>query len=273
MLTNDTRFAFVDVDGEQRYPYKQKQRRTGKYGFATGIDRDEKAEYLSTIEEVVKAAVLNGKRIRVRNSPPTPAKAGNGLNLHAARSVIGYRISPELRYLISNAAIQPLDEVDPSDIKDALSGKPVAVIEAEREILRDPECQNISETTRVALVDARLGQGRYRNDVAQLWGHACAVSGCSISTALIASHAKPWVESTNVERLDRYNGLFLAASIDCLFDRGLISFGSDGCLLIKPTLDFKQLELLGITPKSRLLRIFPENLPYLKNHRKRFGFE
>jgi len=44
-------------------------------------------------------------------------------------------------------------------------------------------------------------------------------------THLVASHCKPWRDSTNGERLDGENGLLLTQSIDHLFDRGFIVSG------------------------------------------------
>ena len=43
---------------------------------------------------------------------------------------------------------------------------------------------------------------------------------------LIASHCKPWRDSTNEKRLNGENGLLLTPSIDHLFDRGIPSGSS-----------------------------------------------
>jgi len=39
---------------------------------------------------------------------------------------------------------------------------------------------------------------------------------------LVASHTKPWRDSTNEERLNGENGLLLTPTIDHLFDKGFI---------------------------------------------------
>jgi hypothetical protein len=49
---------------------------------------------------------------------------------------------------------------------------------------------------------------------------------------LVASHCKPWRDSTNEERLNGENGLLLTPSIDHLFDRGFIGFENSGALII-----------------------------------------
>jgi hypothetical protein len=81
-------------------------------------------------------------------------------------------------------------------------------------------------TERDALVKARIGQGKFRAGVVASWrkGETCALTGLAVPEMLIASHIKPWRESSNAERLDPMNGLLLASHVDKLFDRYLLSF-------------------------------------------------
>jgi hypothetical protein len=83
-------------------------------------------------------------------------------------------------------------------------------------------------TQREALTQARIGQGRFREDITRLWGkgEVCALTGIALPELLIASHIKPWRDSTDTERLDPANGLLLATHVDKLFDRYLLSFES-----------------------------------------------
>lgn len=85
---------------------------------------------------------------------------------------------------------------------------------------------DIPATTRDALVQARVGQGRFRSDVASLWGkgEVCALTGIDVPELLIASHIKPWRDSDDDERLDACNGLLLATHVDKAFDRHLLGF-------------------------------------------------
>jgi predicted restriction endonuclease len=92
--------------------------------------------------------------------------------------------------------------------------------------------KQISETTRQALINARLGQGQFRADLERRWNGLCAVTGCGISAMLRASHVKPWAKSSNRDRLNPINGILLAAHLDALFDCGLISFGDNGAMLV-----------------------------------------
>jgi hypothetical protein len=50
----------------------------------------------------------------------------------------------------------------------------------------------------------------------------------------VASHCKPWRDSSNEERLNAENGLLLTPSVDHLVARGSISFDNDGKLIISP---------------------------------------
>ena len=87
---------------------------------------------------------------------------------------------------------------------------------------------NIPETTeRVGLVLSRVGQGYFRKQLIDRWNGKCAVSGCSISKILIASHIVPWSEANDKERLDVDNGILLSPTLDALFDKHLISFKDD----------------------------------------------
>lgn len=58
---------------------------------------------------------------------------------------------------------------------------------------------------------------------------------------LVASHTKPWRDSTNEERLNGENGLLLTPAIDHLFDKGFISFEDKGALVVSPVADRQSL--------------------------------
>ena len=125
--------------------------------------------------------------------------------------------------------------------------------------------RDISDTARKALVDARLGQGKFRSDLLNTFAGGCAVSGLMLSPALRASHIVPWRASTDEERLDPNNGLLLSANLDALFDRHLITFSADGQLAVSKLLtesDQAKLGPLGsMRQKPSLLRA-----SYLQRH-------
>jgi len=107
----------------------------------------------------------------------------------------------------------------------------------------------ILETTREALVQARVGQGKFKERVSRL-ECSCRITKVDNLTHLIASHIKPWRESNNEERLAGGNGLLLTPSIDHLFDRGFISFEDNGELITSPIADTRSLKKMGVQPTN-----------------------
>ncbi len=135
------------------------------------------------------------------------------------------------------------------------------------------ELAELPATTRKAVVDARLGQGKFRNDLIELWG-ACAVTGCSVPKMLRASHMKPWRDSDNSDRLNKFNGLLLTANLDQAFDQGLISFDVAGHILIKTDLfNCDDLAALNIQPLMKLRELHDKHQPFLAEHRRLNHFD
>lgn len=89
---------------------------------------------------------------------------------------------------------------------------------------------NNVNTQKETLINARLGQGKFRYELIAIEKH-CRVTKLDITSLLIASHIKPWRSANNEERLDKNNGLLLSPHIDKLFDLGHITFLEDGSLL------------------------------------------
>ena len=112
----------------------------------------------------------------------------------------------------------------------------------QRKIVAD---DGIIETTKLALVHSRRGQGLFRKRVTSQ-EFACRITKVENPSHLIASHIKPWRESDNEERLSGGNGLLLTPSIDHLFDKGFISFEDSGDLIISPVADHVSLAKMGI---------------------------
>lgn len=158
-----------------------------------------------------------------------------------------------------------------------------AIVEKHNIIFSDSSGKKATE--RIQQILARVGQGVYRENLEKLWDHACAVTGCSIREVLRASHAKPWKDCKDEERLAGHNGLLLSANYDALFDKGLISFSplKEGWkIMISPSIDKSQkerdesqLELLGINkndclkpPKKLKLEDEEKIDVFLKYHRE-----
>ena len=124
----------------------------------------------------------------------------------------------------------------------------------------------------------RTKQSEYRQNVVTLWHGQCAVTGVDETKWLIASHIKPWRESTDFERVDPKNSLLLSPNYDKLFDRGVISFdASNGKILLPEKMSasfWRNLDRLGITDEKHLSFIPDGTEKYLEYHQKMiFGYE
>lgn len=104
---------------------------------------------------------------------------------------------------------------------------------------------SVRETDREAIIRARSGQGIFKERVSRI-ERRCRITGVENLTHLIASHSKPWRDSSNEERLNGENGLLLTPSIDHLFDRGFIGFENSGELIISPVAHKPSLQRMGI---------------------------
>lgn len=127
------------------------------------------------------------------------------------------------------------------------------------EIMASP---GLSPTEKTVLVNTRLGQGLFRENLIQQW-QGCAVTGYPMPAMLVASHIKPWRAANNLERLDPNNGLLLLANLDKAFDKGFISFAQSGDIMLSPLLE--QPDVLGIHSNMRL-KLREAHQPYLAYH-------
>ena len=112
----------------------------------------------------------------------------------------------------------------------------------EDQIRTDVAVQN---TEREAIIRARRGQGLFKERVMRIETR-CRITGVDNPTHLLASHCKPWRDSSNDERLDGENGLLLTPSVDHLFDRGFIGFEDSGDLIISPVAHRPSLRRMGV---------------------------
>jgi hypothetical protein len=126
----------------------------------------------------------------------------------------------------------------------------------------------LGPTEREEVRKARRGQGAFRRNVL-LYEGSCRVTGTAEPTHLVASHIKPWRDSTNAERLDGCNGLLLAPHVDHLFDQGWISFTNDGALLVSEKLSRNVLSEWSIPEKIEVGPFNPRQQVFLEHHRER----
>lgn len=124
--------------------------------------------------------------------------------------------------------------------------------------------KTIPDTQKAVMVNTRVGQGRFREELINHW-KGCAVTKFLNYSFLIASHIKPWSKSDNQERLDPFNGLLLLANIDKAFDLGYISFDEKGHILISEHLE--ECQTLGIHSDMNIL-LAKQHQDYLAFHRE-----
>lgn len=189
-----------------------------------------------------------------RHSPLQPNGNGNQMYLAAISEsmahVIGSIIGDEFGHLSAAASLVPTDE--------ASLGASEA-LETERweehivgEIAQAPY---LNPTEREAIIQARVGQGLFRQNLARIETQ-CRLTGVTEPSHLRASHTKPWRTSNDEERLNGENGFLLTPSIDHLFDRGFISFEGSGELLISPVANLMSLDRMGV-PCNRVSNVGP----------------
>ncbi|NMH60655.1 HNH endonuclease [Alteromonas ponticola] len=124
--------------------------------------------------------------------------------------------------------------------------------------------KDIPDTQKAVMVNTRVGQGRFREDLINHW-KGCAVTKYQNYSFLIASHIKPWSKSDNEERLDPFNGLLLLANIDKAFDLGFISFDDKGGIMISDHLE--EHRTLGIHADMNI-SLAKQHQDYLAYHRE-----
>ena len=128
--------------------------------------------------------------------------------------------------------------------------------------------ESLSPTERESVVRARIGQGRFREELLQYWT-SCAVTGLTDRRLLRASHIVAWSESTVHERTSLFNGLLLSVSLDAAFDEHLITFEDNGGIVISSTLSDEDASILGIDSDMSLRMVDERHTVFLTRHREK----
>lgn len=162
-----------------------------------------------------------------------------------------------VRRIPFDGVIPPAAAAMPVDQEERLDDR------AEKELLQRTD---IGPTEIECLSKARRGQDLFRDNVCRI-EKACRVTGVTDPSLLIASHIKPWRNSTDAEKLDGYNGLMLAPHVDRLFDKGYISFEDDGELLVARMLDPQVLSAWGLQVPLNVDEFHARHRDYLAYHR------
>jgi putative restriction endonuclease len=107
------------------------------------------------------------------------------------------------------------------------------------EVVLEPSSTLIApkgSTEATASVKVRRGQQFFRQSVLASYGVRCCITGITVPRLLIASHIKPWRESSDEERLCPRNGLCLSCLHDAAFDSFLITLDEDMRVVLSKTI-------------------------------------
>jgi hypothetical protein len=105
---------------------------------------------------------------------------------------------------------------------------------------------DLSATASKQLVEIRSKQSLFKRRLLTV-EKQCRLTGIADLRFLRASHIKPWSKCTNGnERIDGSNGLLLSPHADFLFDRGWITFESNGALVTSQHLPSEVVDRIGL---------------------------
>ena len=139
-------------------------------------------------------------------------------------------------------------------------------LESENQAIEiDIQSHNLEGLERTAVVKARINQGAFRDMLIQKY-HKCCLCGVDEESLLVASHIKPWADSTRKERVDDNNGLLLCPNHDRLFDRGYITFNDDGNIVISDALSDANQIYMNVN-SDITIEMTSKTTEYMKYHR------
>lgn len=129
------------------------------------------------------------------------------------------------------------------------------------------EIESIVGYDKESYIKSRRNQGYFRSLMIEKYDGKCCLCGMSNCFLLVASHIKPWSESSSKEKVSEHNGLLLCPNHDALFDKGFISFDAKGKILISSILSDEDCELMNINRKMKI-KLEKEQEEFLKYHRE-----
>jgi hypothetical protein len=172
-----------------------------------------------------------------------------------------------LKHIIGLATGIPTKGFNTSDAISTAKSLGFSTVFTGEELVFDLEAVRHDSTRNATVIEqlifARLGQGKFRKALIKEQP-TCYVTKFADDRLLVASHIKPWRESSDEERLDPKNGLLLVPQLDRAFDLGMISFSKDGKILISSS--FLHPERLGVLRQMKLSRLVGRE-GYLDYHR------
>lgn len=193
---------------------------------------------------------------------------------------VGYQLIREISLpLITYISIMHLHDPQGSSLFywklfadfDAISDKREALVfnygkKQEKQLIKPTQQKNNSKQEQISR--ARQGQGIYREKLLEECPF-CPITMINDERLLIASHIKPWVVSSEKEKIDHKNGFMLSPLFDKLFDRGFMTFSDKQEIHLSNWLSPHNKKRLGVTEGQRIqmLPLDEERKIYLEYHR------
>ena len=141
------------------------------------------------------------------------------------------------------------------------------LIEVEvKSIEKDIEEYRLEGMDKLAVVKTRVNQGIFRDLLIRKYKNCC-LCGADEESLLIASHIKPWADSTHKERLDVNNGLLLCPNHDKLFDKGYITCDEEGDIVISGALSEANQLFMNVNSDMKM-PMSETAKSYMQYHRK-----
>lgn len=133
------------------------------------------------------------------------------------------------------------------------------------DIEQEAEERHLKGEEKQQFVKVRVNQGVFRENLLKKYDRCC-LCGIKNKGLLMASHIRPWSDSTPEQKLDFNNGLLLCPNHDKLFDKGYITFDDTGKIQISENLSARDRQLLNISPDMSII-ITDSMKEYMKYHR------
>lgn len=166
------------------------------------------------------------------------------------------KLAVKLLGLIADANIT---EVEDEQLEFAMS----AVVPIERNVLL-PLLNTAESRVKTKI---RHHEQKFRKDLMRLWANQCVLCGIDLPELLKAIRSKPWKDSTDLERIDPYNGLLFCANHAVLYEKGFIAFDGPGKLHISAQVDEAHYAQYGLHKKMKIARQESHKY-YLKWHKR-----
>lgn len=129
----------------------------------------------------------------------------------------------------------------------------------------ESDLDSIKGEERLVVTKQRINQSVFRKRLLKRFSNRCCLCGVSGEDMLIASHIKPWSASDLDERVDVNNGLLLCPNHDWLFDKGYISFDTNGKIVVSDDLSDVNQMFMNVD-RNKILNMSEQTRKYMKYH-------